>query len=96
VSGACPELGFEVELEIARAGPDVWAELTRRLERELMERGGLASTGVVRGSRWHLAFQRDGGQTTELDRERVRAWADAQPEIVRASIGPLVDLADTA
>jgi uncharacterized protein YggL (DUF469 family) len=91
MSAACPELGFDLSIQLApglsEAGQAaLWAALVGALEaRGLSTAGGAAMA-------WRTTVVRDGGQAVDADREALRAWAAAQGGIAEATVGPLVDL----
>lgn len=95
MSGACPELGFDVRIH-----PHAWvtAEGARALLHALVA-GPVEGRGLVAeaagGADRLVTITRDAGQATEADREAIAHWAAAQREIARCEVGPLVDLSGT-
>lgn len=95
MSGACPELGFDVRLHLhdwvdgAAAGA-----LLRAMLDGPVEARGLAAEARGDGARF-VTVTRDAGQATEGDREAIAGWAAARPEVARCEVGPLVDLSGT-
>ena len=95
MSGACPELGFDVRLRLHEwvAGAAGDALLDRMLDEVVEERGLVAD--VRDRAAWLITITRDAGQATDADREAMTAWAAARREIARCEVGPLVDLSGT-
>lgn len=93
MSAACPEYAFDVTLRLApQLDADARAALRRAFAALLDARGLVADGGGDAVLRHTVA--RDGGQAVDADRDAVREWARARPEIVDATVGPLVDLGD--
>lgn len=92
MSGACPELGFDVRIHPHEG---VTEEGVRALVRALVA-GPVEARGLVAevaGTVDRLVtITRDGGQATEADREAIADWAASRREIAQCEVGPLVDL----
>ena len=96
MSAACPELGFDVVLELARDVDDVRRRELREEFLTLVESRGLLAAGRGGGGgvlRYRIT--RDGGQAIDADREAFEAWARRRPQIASFTVGPLLDLRDT-
>ncbi|HEY0971405.1 MAG TPA: 50S ribosome-binding protein YggL [Gemmatimonadales bacterium] len=95
MSGACPELGFDVRIRPHdRVAGEAGDALLRDLLDGLVEERGLVAEVRGRGA-WLVTVTRDAGQATEADREAISAWAAGRREIARCEVGPLVDLSGT-
>jgi hypothetical protein len=95
MSAACPELGFEITLELAADVADARRRALRAAFLALVESRGLAAAGNG-DTTLHYWITRDGGQAIDADRDALDAWAAGRPEIARATAGPLVDLREAA
>ena len=93
MSAPCPILGFAVDLQLRCDLGDAMADrLYAAFAVELLEARGLS--GVPRqnrGKRWSFVVHSDAGQTTELDRETLLAWAHSRVEVATVWVGPIVD-----
>jgi uncharacterized protein YggL (DUF469 family) len=92
MTAACPELGFAITLECT----DASARATvRDAFVAFAESRGLSAAGGGDAVQRYVV-RRDGGQAIDADREAAAAWAAARPALVRATVGPLVDLREAA
>jgi uncharacterized protein YggL (DUF469 family) len=93
MSAPCPILGFAVELQFSRDLDDAMADrLHAAFAVELLEARGLSGgPRPCGGKRWSFGVQSEAGQTTELDREALLAWAHSQVEVATVWVGPIVD-----
>jgi hypothetical protein len=98
MSTACPVFGFDVTLRLAPDAPaPAERSLAPALAAALAERGLSASALPAPADRvWRRTITRDGSQAVDADREALRAWAAARPEIAGVGVGPLVDLGPSA
>jgi uncharacterized protein YggL (DUF469 family) len=93
VSAPCPSYGFAITVRLAPGLDDgasgaLWDAFIAAVEARGLSAGGGGD------QLWHHVISRDGGQAIDADREALRAWAEARPDIVEVSVGPLVDLDD--
>ena len=91
MTAACPEFGFEIAVHLA---PHIEAQRRRALAatfRAFAESHGLIADGGG-GREWHYVVTRDGGQAIDADRQLLGDWMRSRPEVVRADVGPIVDL----
>ena len=90
MSAPCPTFGFHVVIEpaAALASParadleDAWVAL-------LQSRGLYCASG---GSELAYVVASEASQATENDRDAVRSWLAARPEVARWKVGDLTDL----
>lgn len=96
MSAPCPVFGFVVRVRLApglseAAGGTLLDDFVRAAEsRGLSAGGGAGATG------WELTIASVAGQAVETDRAALAAWADGRPEVVDLTVGPLVDLQESA
>jgi uncharacterized protein YggL (DUF469 family) len=83
--GEFRELGFEIAFRVSKRRD----ELLDRFILEAIEGNGLLFGGSEIGGFATSAVDR--GSATDDQRDRVRAWLEAQPEITGISIGDLRD-----
>jgi uncharacterized protein YggL (DUF469 family) len=92
MTAACPRLGFTVRLRLpGDAASGDHARLMHDL-RTLLESRGLSHSSSARSGILDLTIWREGSQSDHLDREAVRTWAAARPDIAESEVGLLVDL----
>ena len=92
MSAPCPEYGFTFACRLAPGLDAAAAHALRDAFVHALESRGLAAAGS--DAAWRHVISRDGGQAIDADREALQAWADARPEIVAATVGPLQDLTE--
>jgi uncharacterized protein YggL (DUF469 family) len=93
VSGACPELGFRVELALAIGLSErTIGELWRDFRREVIEARGLACERRVKGEHWSMVIRSQASQALDTDRDALREWAGGRGEIASLQVDPIVDL----
>lgn len=83
------EFGFDVKIELAgamaRDGEDLFID---DFLMQVLEAKALGYAGWVRGG-FIVPVER--GTATEQDREDVRVWMEARPEVASVEVGPLRD-----
>ena len=92
MSAPCPRLGFllRVVLDPETEPRDV-IRLRESFGAWAREQGfAYRIVGTIR--RWAYPVWRDGSAAVDADRELVRAWFAAQPEVERVDPGPITDL----
>ena len=92
MSSTCPRFGFYLR---AVLHPETEPRTVVRLRdsfREVAGSRGLSYTigGTIR--HWMHLVWREGSQAEHADREALKAWASAQPEVATVEVGPLADL----
>ncbi len=91
MSGGCPRLGFTLRLRIAPISAPEANGVLRELD-ALLHSLALARTPSARSNDLALTLWREGSQADHLDREAVRAWAFAHPDVDGVDVGLLFDL----
>jgi hypothetical protein len=89
VSGACPVLGFVVDIRVRGDAPDARASAVARELLRLLESNGLVADR--RGDRTYVV-SRDGSQATDADRQLVAQWAGGWRDAAEIAISDLMDL----
>ncbi len=92
MSASCPQLGFDVTFHVdttldRAAASSLWTAFAAALESRDLTSGG----GTEGGGQWRYIIWRNGSQAEHADREAVRTWADARPEITDVEVGDLID-----
>ena len=95
VSAPCPILGFAVELQFHDDLDEATADgLHAAFTVDLLEaRGWSGGPRSHRGRSWSFVVHSEAGQTTELDRQALLAWAHSRSEVAAVWVGAIVDLA---
>ena len=97
MSAPCPVFGFVVEWELAETlSSDQVRDVYLAFVRDMIEPRGLECEERSSGRRSSFVVRSEASQATDLDREAVEAWTATRPEIVSATIGPLLDFASAA
>ena len=92
MSAPCPVFAFTVELVLHPEVQDaVKAELAKTFHEEFLDARGLIATRVA-GIGLAFVVQSEASQATDADVRAVEAWARPRREIIRARVGPIVDL----
>lgn len=93
VSGACPELGFRVELALTIGLSErTIGELWRDFRRDVIEARGLTCERHVKGEHWSMVIRSQASQAMDTDRDALREWAGDRGEIASVQVAPIVDL----
>lgn len=92
MSASCPRLGFTLRVVLhPDTKPRTVVQLREALTALVASRGlTLRLGGTIR--HWSHLLWRDGSQAEHADREVVRAWIAAQPQVTSCEVGALVDL----
>ena len=95
MSAPCPEFGFAVTIEPA-GGPGTRERptLEEALAALLASRGLSADAG--RSGARRFIVRSEGSQATDADREAVRAWLAARPDVRDVHVSDLIDLREAA
>jgi len=94
MSTPCPEYGFRVTLALDPAIVTSARDALCAAFAAMLQARGLAADGRSNGDVWYQVVSRDGAAAVDADREAVRAWAAARPEITGVTIAPLADLGE--
>jgi hypothetical protein len=93
MSAACPVFGIIVRVVLA---PEVELEsLLRALREGVLEPRGLVAT-VLEPRGQEIVITGDGFQATDMDREAIVTWFNAQPLIARYDVSQLGDVGHAA
>jgi len=87
MSAPCPVFGFLVTVRLASPG-DAGAVVHDLMA--TLDRNGLTATGGH--GALDYVVRREGSQTTDDDRDRLREWADRWAGRVTVAVGDLIDL----
>ncbi|HEX2781516.1 MAG TPA: 50S ribosome-binding protein YggL [Gemmatimonadaceae bacterium] len=95
MSAPCPEFGFAVTIEPPGGpGPRERPTFDEALAALLASRGLSVEAG--RAGMRRFIVRSEASQATDADREAVRAWLAARPDVRDARVSDLIDLREAA